>query len=74
VADLRQGDTATVILGPGGRPIRIEAQAAAAEAAPGPDLRWLWYSIPLLGLLLAPYVLIWLQRRRGDEPFVVERK
>ena len=69
---IRTGDNVTVTFGPNNRPSEIAATSAAGGA--GPNLTWLLYLLPLLTVLLVPYLLLFFLRRRRRDPFIVERQ
>ena len=65
LSDVRVGDQVAVTYGPGDVAESLAATSTEDSAAAGASLRWLFYLLPMLALLLVPLLLILTGRRPG---------
>lgn len=75
LSEIQVGDTVDVTYGPNNVPTRIAATPGpGTEPTRGPDYSWIWYTLGMLALLLAPLLLIFIPAGRGPGRFVMVRR
>ncbi len=75
LSEIQVGDTVDVAYGPNNVPTRIAATPGpGTEPTLGPDYSWIWYTLGMLAILLAPLLLILTPAGRGPGRFVMARR
>ncbi|MDQ3327220.1 MAG: hypothetical protein M3506_01665 [Chloroflexota bacterium] len=75
LTEMQVGDTVEINYGPNNVPTRIAATPGpGTEPTLGPDYSWIWYTLAMLAILLAPLLLIFTPAGRGPGRFVMARR
>jgi len=75
LSEIQVGDTVEIAYGPNNVPSRIAASPGpGTEPTLGPDYSWVWYTLGMLAVLLAPLLLILTSAGEGPGRFLMARR